>query len=319
MTHTAIEAPSPSSLHRLVRPQCRRDAGLASAATPRSVHRADHVMDMPFADAGTRMEQDRNETGLAAAAEAGARLIDAIATPDGFGALCAELGAICAFQNFIVYVFRADASPALIHSNRGMPRMQDSMAGYIHGLYALDPFHRLTLEGASGLFRMRDIMPEAFPQSEYHRRFYKFTDVSDELRYIVQPDAARTVHIFIEREGGALFSAAEMARLHAVAPFVLRFVAAHIAWADQGEPERLAPAPAFDLREKVRAMQPGALTPREVDTVELMLKGHSTKSMARVLGIDAGTVANHKRHIYAKLDVHSQAQLFDLFLRSLAA
>lgn len=276
-------------------------------------------MDMSFADAGTKMEQDRNETKLAAVAEAGARLIDAIATPGGFAALCAELGEICTFQNFIVYVFCPDAPPVLIQSNRGMPLMRDSMAGYIQGLYALDPFHRLTLEGASGLYRMRDIMPEAFPQSEYYRRFYKFTDVSDELRYIVQPDAARTVHIFIEREGGAAFSVDEIARLHAVAPFVLRFVAAHIAWADQGQTERPAPAPAFDLREKVRMIQPDVLTPREVDTVELMLKGHSTKSMARVLGIDAGTVANHKRHIYAKLDVHSQAQLFDLFLRSLSA
>lgn len=272
---------------------------------------------MQDAEIGTM--HDGNETGLASAAAAGARLIDAIAAPDGFAALCAELHALCAFQNFIVYVFRDDAPPALIHSNRGMPRMRDSMAGYIQGLYTLDPFHRLTLEGASGIYRMRDIMPEAFPQSEYYRRFYKFTDVSDELRYIVQPDAARTVHLFIEREGGAAFSAGEMARLRAVAPFVLRFVAAHIAWTDQGETERPAPSPAFDLRDKVRAMQPGALTPREVDTVELMLKGHSTKSMARVLCIDAGTVANHKRHIYAKLDVHSQAQLFDLFLRSLAA
>lgn len=257
------------------------------------------------------------EAGLAAAAAAGARLIDAIAAPDGFAALCAELDAICAFQNFIVYVFRPGAPPALIQANRDLPRMRDSMAGYIQGLYALDPFHRLTLEGASGLYRMRDIMPEAFPQSEYYRRFYKFTDVSDELRYIVQTDARRSVHIFIEREGGTVFSGPEIARLHAVAPFVTRFVAAHVAWADQGETESPAPAPAFDLREKVRAMRPGALTPREVDTVELMLKGHSTKSMARVLGIDAGTVANHKRHIYAKLDVHSQAQLFDLFLRSL--
>lgn len=75
---------------------------------------------------------------------------------------------LCDFQNFIVYVFRQDAGPSLIATNRGVPRMRDSRA--------------------SGLYRMRDIMPEAFPQSEFYRRFYKFTDVSDELRYIVRPD-----------------------------------------------------------------------------------------------------------------------------------
>ena len=64
-------------------------------------------------------------------------------------------------------------------------------------------------------------------------------------------------------------------------------------------------------------MAPGKLTDREAEIVEMMLKGHSAKSMARVLGIEAGTAANHKRNIYAKLDIHSQAQLFDMFLRTL--
>lgn len=262
--------------------------------------------------------KDARSTQLAAHAAAGAGLVDAIRSDNGFSALCAALGALCDFQNFIVYVFRQDASPSLIDTNRGVSRMQDSMADYIRGLYALDPFHRLTLERASGLYRMSDIMPEAFPQSEFYRRFYTFTDVSDELRYIVWPDEGRSVHIFIEREGaGSVFAPAEVERLRAVAPFVSSFVTAHFAWLDQRGAETVAPAARFDLREKVRGMQPGMLTPREVDTVELMLKGHSTKSMARVLDIDAGTVANHKRHIYAKLKVHSQAQLFDLFLRSL--
>jgi DNA-binding CsgD family transcriptional regulator len=48
-----------------------------------------------------------------------------------------------------------------------------------------------------------------------------------------------------------------------------------------------------------------------------MLKGHSAKSMARTLDIEEGTVTNHKRNLYAKLGIHSQAQLFDRFLRTL--
>jgi DNA-binding CsgD family transcriptional regulator len=36
-----------------------------------------------------------------------------------------------------------------------------------------------------------------------------------------------------------------------------------------------------------------------------------------VLDIEEGTVTNHKRNIYAKLHVHSMAQLFNLFLKSL--
>jgi DNA-binding CsgD family transcriptional regulator len=50
-----------------------------------------------------------------------------------------------------------------------------------------------------------------------------------------------------------------------------------------------------------------------------MLKGHSAKSIAGALDIEEGTVSNHKRNIYAKVGVHSQAQLFDRFLRTLTA
>jgi hypothetical protein len=78
-------------------------------------------------------EQQAPATQLAAHAAAGARLVDAIRSDDAFSALCAELGALCDFQNFIVYVFREDASPSLIATNRGVPRMQDSMADYIRG------------------------------------------------------------------------------------------------------------------------------------------------------------------------------------------
>jgi DNA-binding CsgD family transcriptional regulator len=260
------------------------------------------------------------EEALSRWAQAGARLMSAVRRPDGFDVLCEEMGRLVRFQNFIVYVFREGGSPGLIQTNLGLAWLQRQMSAYIDGLYTLDPFHRLTLERASGLFRMSEIMPEAFLESEYFNYFYRFTTVVDELRFIAHPDETTAIHVFMEREGDApAFTDAEVHRARAVEPFVREFIIAHGLWIDEtggGGARRDAP---FDLRAAITALNAGALTAREVDTVELMLKGHSTKSLARVLGIDDGTAANHKRNIYAKLEVHSQAQLFDLFLRSLTA
>ncbi len=60
------------------------------------------------------------------------------------------------------------------------------------------------------------------------------------------------------------------------------------------------------------------LTAREQEIVRLLLAGHSTKSAARELDISDGTVKVHRKHIYQRLDVSSQSQLFQLFLEHVA-
>ena len=59
------------------------------------------------------------------------------------------------------------------------------------------------------------------------------------------------------------------------------------------------------------------LTERETQVINLVLHGHSTKSVAERLGISVETVKLHRKHAYAKLEVSSQAELFYLFLDSL--
>ena len=49
------------------------------------------------------------------------------------------------------------------------------------------------------------------------------------------------------------------------------------------------------------------LTAQEQRVVQLMLRGHSSKSCARELGISPTTERVHRRNIYAKLGISSQA------------
>jgi DNA-binding CsgD family transcriptional regulator len=52
------------------------------------------------------------------------------------------------------------------------------------------------------------------------------------------------------------------------------------------------------------------LSARERELVNLILAGHPTVSIARKLGIAAGTVKNHRLHIYDKLDITTERELF---------
>ena len=52
------------------------------------------------------------------------------------------------------------------------------------------------------------------------------------------------------------------------------------------------------------------LSSREQSVVSLLLRGHATLSIAHNLHIAEGTVKIHRKHIYEKLGINSQAQLF---------
>jgi DNA-binding NarL/FixJ family response regulator len=54
---------------------------------------------------------------------------------------------------------------------------------------------------------------------------------------------------------------------------------------------------------------PEKLTMREMEVLNAMADGLSTKAAARLLGVATKTVESHKTRVFAKIGVHSQAQL----------
>ena len=64
------------------------------------------------------------------------------------------------------------------------------------------------------------------------------------------------------------------------------------------------------------SLSPGSATPslveplskRELEVMQLIAAGDSNAEIARALHISVGTVKNHAKNIYSKLNVHSRAQ-----------
>jgi len=50
------------------------------------------------------------------------------------------------------------------------------------------------------------------------------------------------------------------------------------------------------------------LSDREREVHQLIAEGHSTKSIAAVLGISPATAETHRSHVFEKLDLHSVAE-----------
>ncbi|MBY0418681.1 MAG: helix-turn-helix transcriptional regulator, partial [Pararheinheimera sp.] len=61
------------------------------------------------------------------------------------------------------------------------------------------------------------------------------------------------------------------------------------------------------------------LTDKEQQIACLLLQGFDSEDIAQQLCISAGTVKNHRKKIYAKLQIGSLSELFQLFLTHLLA
>ncbi|MEJ2746212.1 MAG: LuxR C-terminal-related transcriptional regulator, partial [bacterium] len=50
------------------------------------------------------------------------------------------------------------------------------------------------------------------------------------------------------------------------------------------------------------------LTPRELEILELLARGHGTSEISELLAISQNTVRNHIQHILQKLQVHTRLE-----------
>jgi DNA-binding CsgD family transcriptional regulator len=261
------------------------------------------------------------DNGLSLAADfvgLSAKLMASLHGEDALDVLGETLKDICPSDDFIVMLHRPDARPSILATNLGMDWLANRISGYLDGLYVLDPYYQKTVSGESGFFRLSDISPEEYFESEYFNHFYKHTNIVDETRFVVSLDTGLSIQALVARAGDSpKFQDLEIEMLAVMHPLIEAFCRAHFAFAGPRYLDLPHRADTFDLRDRIASMPGSQLTAREIDTIELMLKGHSTKSLARILNIDDGTVSNHKRNVYQKLNIHSQAQLFSLFLQSL--
>ena len=66
------------------------------------------------------------------------------------------------------------------------------MLAYLNGLYLLDLLPGLPGRLASGLYRLEEIAPDHFRQSEYYLSYFHDNVLEDEVQFILQvPDRAR--------------------------------------------------------------------------------------------------------------------------------
>lgn len=234
-----------------------------------------------------------------------------------------------------------ELASSVVYSGRGKPtrvcdsfvdlRAKQGLANYVNSTYVLNPTYSAYLRGLKGgIYRIRELAPDAYFESQHHKSFKVTLSESEEIGYVTHdwPRGMEEAVVAIELPDGDLgeisllqpirrggFSDRDLDLLRAIEPMI---GAVYRRYWSRVRPIRIAARADTAIDEAFSRFGGDALSPREREVAQLLLRGHSTLSVASHLGICATTVKTHRKNLYGKLGIATQFELFSLFLESLS-
>ena len=216
-----------------------------------------------------------------------------------------------------IIVYPDDRKPYLAY-HRLLPEEdpQVHIDNYVSGPYLVDPCYVHAAEiGEEGFFLIGDLAPEGFEDSEYFRLYYHAVGLEDEACFIFRAAEGDWIIISLGRHSeDLLFCAEDKALLSTLFPIVKAITCRWLQARKVDSPRRDMET---HLNAALQNFGTSLLTQRESLILNLLLRGHSIKSIAERLENSIETIKHHRKNIYSKLDVSTQAELFHLFIDSL--
>jgi len=247
-----------------------------------------------------------------------ARAVQAIGTPHFMDDLTRAARGAVPFDNAMLFAYKTGERPRGPYSDIAEPaEARIVIDQYLLGPFLLDPFYSEVQQGrTAGLACLGDIAPDEFFASEYYEQHYRRTRITDEAGvFLALRDGTVLVYSVTRRHGGPAFAPGEVAMLRALAPLLGALIGRHWTGVDLGFGPAAGTGHAPDpIAAALAALGHTVLSARQRQVVALVLKGHSTETIALKLDISADTVKVHRRHAYARLGISSQAELFAKFL-----
>lgn len=251
-------------------------------------------------------------------------LAEAIASleTDAFpAALLRWIEAALPSDNVALLAYFQDRRPEVLLSKSTTPEVHaDLNSAYLESAYLLDPLHELHVQQfPSGLYRMSDIAPDHFHRNQYFIEYYAKTTMVDEIAFVTFPNPGVSLQLCLgrDRASNRKFSTRQLKDAHLLHSIVEALLNRH--WSGLVTSGTYNQADTIDhLLANTKQSLGIKLTKREAEIVLLILKGHSSNSIALQLEISYQTVKVFRRQIYKKCQISSQAELFSMFVRLLS-
>lgn len=239
-------------------------------------------------------------------------------------ALCRSLVAVVnlAVENngTCLMSFHKNSPPEILHHSMNASTAKHYLDRYLAGPYLLDPLYQLAIRTRQATAcRFRDTIPDRFHSSEYYRQYCERTHLRDEMDFLLNTGDDSTLVLVVGRFHKR-YVKAELQRMRAIEAVI--FASMHSIWQRRDNSSRRVKRKHELHRRLTQCFDDfgdSQLTERERQITQLLLRGHSAKSVARELRIAPGTVMVHKRNLFAKLGITSQYELFSMFIKELSS
>ena len=284
----------------------------------------------PQAEAKSKAGRGRKSAVPAAWAAASAEIVDRFDDPILPDLLARALSTLIEFEYSVVFIYRGKANPIHIHDTFSNPQARAGVINYVKNTYVLNPLYNAYQRGLkTGVYRLRELASEGLVERKSFRKYRICATASEEIGYLTDgwPAGCEELCIAMELPGGECaeltlsrkasqggFADEDIASLSPVIPFLAAAVRRY--WR-HARLMHLSNTPDTGTDDAVRAFGQNLLSPRERELAHLLLRGHSTVSVGLRLGISTTTVKTHRKNLYSKLGIATQAEFFSLFLDSL--
>ncbi|CAM5765714.1 helix-turn-helix transcriptional regulator [Labrys miyagiensis] len=258
-----------------------------------------------------------------------ANIIEAVGTPEFFHLFTNWIRSSVPFDLIAIVIYRGHGLPLHVHDDFREEAARKGLRQYLAQTYILNPFFQRHLHGlASGVYRVGELAPDRYLSSDVYKSYEVIVAEQEEIGYLTRDwprgleevdiavplDAGETTEIGLYRaKHGGGFSDGMIARLQEMLPFI--DVAFRQHW------QRIKTRIVLDnsartalAEEAFRSFGEGRLTGREREVMVMVLRGHSSDSVAANLDISRTTVKSHRKNAYEKLGISTQAELLSLFI-----
>ena len=230
------------------------------------------------------------------------------------------------FQNFHIFLYRKQLAPAALAHCPDPTSYARGMQNFLGYTYVINPAYRAFQMGKpAGVYLISDFIQNDSQSMIDHHGVDVHIEDSEAIGYrtpgwpknmaevivlINLPNDTALDFSFLTPMGSPMTKACQQA-LDRLFPILNAILMRQFAL----NPGSLdTEATQADQEDRFHDFGGDILTTREREIAQLILIGHSSNSISLNLGISLPTVKSHRRNIYTKLQISSQAVLFSLFL-----
>ncbi|WP_171238370.1 helix-turn-helix transcriptional regulator [Ruegeria sp. HKCCA5763] len=239
--------------------------------------------------------------------------IRAVGTSNFMPELLNLMRGAASFKGAFVSLLNPGKAPEHVYDNVRAERRSVVVDRWLDRAWLLDPFVvRFIGERHEPVMVLRDVAPDRFANSDYFRIYYKTLFLRDEMGVFVTIANGTLFLSLGPSEGRTRFSRRDVERLTDLHPTISALCEQHFHRTPSSGQFEDSEVDFDGVIDKVCK----GLTQREIEVVQSLLRGHSTRSIALLLDVSPSTIKVHRKNIYRKLGISSQSALFSMFLHS---